>query len=266
MLRVTKIDNSCEPFAGSDPACENQRDVVRLLRGANPVLDGGDGVFGDPGQRQVAIGGYSLNQALFAELSKFIFRLGDAVTERDENISWIQLHSFFFVVAVWEESHDGAAFFQPPDRAVARKDDRRKVAGVGIGEPLIYVVIKAKEKCGVFFRLGALKKVTVQEPQHLCGRGRRHLCLKSGDPGVGSVSCRSAHRKQLFLLISANRGVYGGHQQRRGKTLAADVAHGNSYLVRTIGEKIIVVTADDARRPADPVKFQRAGAGYRLRK
>ena len=173
-MRVTKIGNrqAIEKeggLEGSDPAGQDQGDIVRLFGGANPILDRGNGVFGDPFQRQVAIVGNGFDKTLFAKFSKFIFRLGNAVAEGDKNVAWIQLHCFFFIIAVMEQANHRASGFQAADRAVGRQNNGRKMAGIGIGQPVFLVVIETQEKRGVLFRLRALKQMPVQKPKHLRG-------------------------------------------------------------------------------------------------
>ena len=90
-------------------------------------------MFADPFQRQVPIGGNSFDQPFFAKFSKLIFRFGNAVTERDENVARIELHRLFFVIPVMEQANDCTSGFQPAYRAVGGQNNGRKVAGVGIG-------------------------------------------------------------------------------------------------------------------------------------
>src|SRR6516162_9789879 len=139
-------------------AGEDQRDVVRLLGRADPILYGRNHMLRDPCERQVTMGSNGFDQAIFAELSKFIFRLGNAVTKSDENIAGIEFHGLFFVVAVREKTHNGAAVIEPADGTIAREDNRRKVAGVGVGQAVLNVVIESETERGVFFRLSALEE------------------------------------------------------------------------------------------------------------
>src|SRR5262249_5391705 len=121
-----------------------------------------------------------------------VLRLGDAVTESNKNVTWVKLYSFFLIVAIREEPHHGASLVQAAHGAIARENDRGKMAGVGIGETVFDVVIKTQEQGCVFFRLGALEEVAVQQPQHLRGRGRRNLGLNGGDARIRAVRRRGS--------------------------------------------------------------------------
>src|SRR5215467_5897000 len=100
----------------------------------------------DPGQRQVAVGRYGIDQPLLAELTKLVLRLGDAVTKSNENVTGVKLYRFFLIIAIREEPHHGASLVQAAHGAIARENDRGKMAGVGISETVFDVVIKTQEQ------------------------------------------------------------------------------------------------------------------------
>lgn len=66
---------------------QDQGDVVRLFVGADPVVDRSGYDFADPGKRLEAMLPYQVDQALFAEFSEVIFRLGHAIAEGKKEFS-----------------------------------------------------------------------------------------------------------------------------------------------------------------------------------
>jgi len=94
-------------------AGENQCDVVGLLVGADPVIDCGSDDFADSGQGLAAMFPHQIDQSLFAEFAKIIFRFGDAVAERQENFSPSHSDRRFLVTAIVEQTDYCAALFQP---------------------------------------------------------------------------------------------------------------------------------------------------------
>ncbi len=141
--------------------------------------------------------------------------------------------------------------------------------GVGVGQAALLVVIEAEEQGGVLLRLRGPVEMTIQEPEHLRRRGSDSDNARGprGQAHVRSISGGRAgpHRSHLLLLVGADRGMDGGHEQGRGDAFAADVPHGDPHLLRAVGEEVIVVAADDARRAAGAVELQSAGAAAGLR-
>jgi hypothetical protein len=67
--------------------CQHEGDVVWLLGGADPGVEGEQHLIGDDCERLVAVEGDDLRKARLAEFSKVVFRLGDAVGIGDQDVS-----------------------------------------------------------------------------------------------------------------------------------------------------------------------------------
>ena len=87
-MRLVARKGRREPFLPSPR--QHQRDVIGLLVGADPVVDGGGHDLADPRQRQIAILPYQVDQPLFAEFTKIVFRFGHAVAVRQEEFAAAQ--------------------------------------------------------------------------------------------------------------------------------------------------------------------------------
>src|ERR1041385_3835807 len=118
-------------------------------------------MFGDSFQRLQTMGGNGFNQPVFAKFSKLIFRLRNPVTKRDENIAGIQLDRFLRILAVRKQPNHSPAGLQSPNSTICRKDNWRQMTGIGIGEAMLLIVIKAEEKRGIFLWLSALEQMAV---------------------------------------------------------------------------------------------------------
>src|SRR5215831_14293286 len=213
----------------------------------------------------MAVSGDGLNEALFPKFAELVFRLRHAVTEGDQNIAGIEFNRLFLVFHVIEEPYDGSAGIETARGAVFAKDDWRQMTSIGVNHAAGFVVIKAEEQGGVLFRLRARVDVAIQEPQHLCRRRTRQPRGYGRGSRALAVLRYSSHGDQLFLSVSADRRVNCGHEQCRGDAFAADVAHGNTDLLRAIREKVVIITADDSRRTANAVQLKRAHSRGRLR-
>jgi hypothetical protein len=71
---------------------------------ADPVLHCRDHNFGDSLQRQMAIAADKVEQTLFSKFTKFVFRLGYAITESDEDVAPRESHFLFFEHDLRKES------------------------------------------------------------------------------------------------------------------------------------------------------------------
>ena len=66
---------------------QHQRDVVRLLLVADPVVDRRRHELADLRQRQLTVRSHQVDQPLFPEFAEVVFRLGDTVAVGHENFS-----------------------------------------------------------------------------------------------------------------------------------------------------------------------------------
>src|SRR5262249_21120539 len=132
---------------------QDQRDVVGLLGRADPILHCGNYVVSNPVKWQAAVRLNGFNQAFFTKLAKFIFRFRDAITECYKDVSGIELRRTLTVFNMVEEPDHCPANVETPDGTILPKNQRRQMAGVGVGELMRMAVIEAKEECGIFLRL-----------------------------------------------------------------------------------------------------------------
>src|SRR5437868_9333457 len=86
-------------------ARQNQRDVVRLLLIADPIVNRGGNLFGDFYERAGAMLAYQVNQARLAKLSKIIFRFGDAVAVGEEDVARLELLRAFVEGKIVEKTY-----------------------------------------------------------------------------------------------------------------------------------------------------------------
>ena len=100
-------------------AGEDEGDVVGLLFGADPCVEGEHYLGGDHMEGLVAVAADDLHQALLAELTEVVLGLGDAVGVGDEDVSGLHGEAVFFVVHAVHETNDGSTFVESADTAVA---------------------------------------------------------------------------------------------------------------------------------------------------
>src|SRR3954469_20311424 len=90
-------------------ASQNQRHIVRLFLVADPVIDGCGYDLPDLGEGQVTVIAHQVDQALLAEFSKIIFRLGHSVAVCDKNFAGLHFDCAFIVGHFVEQPDDRAA-------------------------------------------------------------------------------------------------------------------------------------------------------------
>src|SRR5205807_5731037 len=101
---------------------KDQGDIVGLLCGSDPVLHGGDHVFADSLQGQVAVPFNRFNQAVFTEFAKLVFRFSYAIAVGNKNITWTKVNGGFLVFNAVEQPNHGSTFRQALNRAILSQD------------------------------------------------------------------------------------------------------------------------------------------------
>ena len=76
----------------------------------------------------------------------------------------------FLVAHAVHQADNGAATIQPADRAIAAEDQRRQMAGVGVGELRGAGIVVREEKRCVLLRLGAAVEVAIEQRKNASGR------------------------------------------------------------------------------------------------
>jgi hypothetical protein len=126
--RIFVVYEACPKAKGlfaalfSGLAGQDQGDVVGLLFGADPGIEGQHDLGGDDVEGLVAVAADDLHHALFAELAEVVFGFGDAVGVSDEDVAGLHLEAVFFVVHAVHEADDGTALVETADAAVAAQD------------------------------------------------------------------------------------------------------------------------------------------------
>ena len=81
---------------------EHECNVIGLLAGTDPIVDGGAYHFGDAGKRQVAIAAHQINQASFAKFSEIVLWFGYAVAVGDEDLARTKMDGAFLETEIVE--------------------------------------------------------------------------------------------------------------------------------------------------------------------
>src|SRR5271154_3272764 len=100
---------------------ENQGNVVGLLFGTDPGVEGKHYLVRDDVQRLVAVAADHLHHAFFAELAEVVLRFGHAVGVGDEDIAGLHLEAVFVVAHAIHEPNDGSSLVQSANVAVTAK-------------------------------------------------------------------------------------------------------------------------------------------------
>src|SRR4051812_30549312 len=90
-------------------AREDERDVVGLFGGADPVHHGLDHFFRDAGERRVVVDADEVQQALGAELAEVVLGLDDAVRKSDEQVAGAEHDGSIFPRGMVEQPDHQAA-------------------------------------------------------------------------------------------------------------------------------------------------------------
>src|SRR5207247_3873503 len=97
--RKTRHYSARSRVASSLPcACQNQRHIIRLLVGTDPIIYGSGYNFADSRQRQVPVLLHQFDEPSLAEFAKVVFWLGHPVAVREKNLAAMKMH-FSFVIA-----------------------------------------------------------------------------------------------------------------------------------------------------------------------
>src|SRR5690348_2083553 len=83
----SKFALSCSTLPGLAHPGEHQRQVIRLLVLADPVLHGGNHNVGDSIEGEMTVAAHQIQQALLPELTILVLRLGNPVAESYKDIA-----------------------------------------------------------------------------------------------------------------------------------------------------------------------------------
>src|SRR5581483_3004562 len=114
-------------------ASHNQRDIVRLFVGADPIVDRRSYNFCNAMQRQMLVLPDQVDKALLAELTEVVLRLSDSIAIGEENIARYQLSGPLIERQTVEKPNYHSSFFETAHRAVSADDHRRQMTAVAIG-------------------------------------------------------------------------------------------------------------------------------------
>src|SRR5579863_2336780 len=168
-------------------ACQNQRDVIRLFVVADPVVYRRGHGLADLIQWKMPVFADQINQPLFAEFAKIVFRFGDAVAVGEKDFARLHLDASFFIDHVVEQADHRASGLEAPDATVLSDQDGRQVPAVAVGEPVRAAVVDAEKQRGIFFRRSAFEELVVEQGQQSSGRNfyalrpGRHDPARAGD-------------------------------------------------------------------------------------
>ena len=149
---------------------------------------------------------------------------------------------------------------QPANRTISPDQNRRQVPAVAVGKTVRPSVIDSQKKRGIFFRRSAFIKLVIEQAEQRSRRNSTpsgHAAMILPEPATRAHADRLPHLGQTLHTIGANRRVDRRHQECGGNSLPADVAHRQNQLVRACGQKIVIVSADRARGPAESMNLER---------
>src|ERR1700733_4832844 len=130
---------------------------------------------------------HQLDEALFAKLAKFVFRLGDTVAVGNKNVAGIERDGAFVVFEIIEQPNDRAAAVQPAHVAVGAEHEWWQLTAVGVEKLAgVGVVVREKQR-GVFFRLGGAVEMAVEHAEHFAGRTEGGVAVEEMPDGAAIV-------------------------------------------------------------------------------
>src|SRR5260370_34587145 len=104
--------------SSSGLARQDQGNVIGLLFGADPGVEGQHDLSRDHMQGLVAVAADYLHHALFPELAEVVLRLRDAVRVGDEDVAGLHVKPVFVVVHAVHQSYDRSTLIQAADDAI----------------------------------------------------------------------------------------------------------------------------------------------------
>src|SRR5215475_3130255 len=113
---------------------QHQRDVVRLLHVADPIIDCRRDQSRDLVKGKIAVLPDHIHQPMLTKLSELVLWFRDAVAVSDEDVAWPELHYRFIEGEIIEQADHRAALVEATQRAIFADDDRRQVPAVAVSE------------------------------------------------------------------------------------------------------------------------------------
>src|SRR5216683_1308087 len=114
-------------------ARQDQGNVIGLLFGADPGVEGQHDLKRDHMQGLVAVAADYLHHALFPELAEIVLRLRDAVRVGDENISRLHVEAVFVIVHAVHQTYDRPTLIESANASILPQHPRRLRSAPGIG-------------------------------------------------------------------------------------------------------------------------------------
>lgn len=169
-----------------------------------------------------------LDEAFFAKLFiGGIVGFGDAIGVEGEGIACAKLAFSNFTVPILEDSQNGGSGFEALHRVIRAKQERGKMAAVGVAQASRGVVVFGKEECGE----RAVRSVVTEE---LIYRAHQALQLVQGDGA-----------------LAADVGLQIGHQEGGSDPFSGDIADDESEPLPAEIEEVVIVATDFARLDAN---------------
>jgi len=182
---------------------QHQRNIVRLLVVADPVVNCGCHRLTDLNQREVTICGHQVNQSFFAEFAKLIFRFGHAVAIGNKDFAGMHLHRTFVISHVVEQADNRSPGLQTPHPAIFANEDRRQMASIAVGQLMRAAVVNAQKQRGIFFRRPCFPlELMIEQAKQCSGRNLDALWPGSHDSARAS---HGAHRTGPASAASSPR-------------------------------------------------------------